>query len=261
MESGNTFSIGDVLNRVFDLYKQHFGVLIPAAFWLFLVVSILGGVLSRTNAVALLIFYVVSLAVAILYQGMVVSLVHDVQDGRRDSSVGELFRSVGPVLGALIGASLLYGIAVGIGFILLIVPGCILLTIWAVIAPAIVIEKKDAMASFGRSRELVRGFGWPVFGAVLVATLITAIASIILLAIADAIADGPILRIVFGALASTLTAPVGGLLAAVIYYRLLELKGESAPRHPSDQGVVQDGWNEPVPPPDPPSAPGPGAPA
>ncbi len=259
MDRANTFSVGEVLNRVFDLYKQHFGVLIPAAFWLFLVVSILGGVLSRTNYLALLVFYVVSLAVAILYQGMVVSLVHDVQDGRRDSSVGELFRSVGPVLGALIGASLLYGIAVGIGFFLLIVPGCILLTIWAVIAPAIVIEKQPAMASFGRSRELVRGFGWPVFGSVIVATLITAIASIILLGIADAIAGGPILRIVFGALATTLTAPVGGLLAAVIYYRLLELKGEAAPRHPSDRGVA-DEWNEPVPPPDPP-APGPGAPA
>jgi hypothetical protein len=252
MDRGNTLSIGDVLNRVFGLYKQHFGVLIPAAFWLFLAVSILGGVLSRSNAIALLIFYVVSLAAAILYQGMVVSLVHDVQDGRRDSSVGELFRSVGPVFGALVGASILYGIAVTIGFALLIVPGCILLTIWAVIAPAIVIEKQNAMASFGRSRELVRGFGWPVFGSVIVATLIAAVASIILLAIADAIAGGPILRIVFGALASTLTAPVGGLVAAVIYYRLLELKGESAPGHASDRSVA-DEWNEPVPPPDPPS--------
>jgi hypothetical protein len=254
MNGGNTLSVGEVLNRVFDLYRAHFGVLIPAAFWLFLLVSILGGVLSRTNALALLIFYVVSLAVAILYQGMVVSLVHDVQDGRRDSSVGELFRSVGPVIGALIGASLLYGIGVGIGFFLLIVPGCILLTIWAVIAPAIVIEKRDVIASFGRSRELVRGFGWPVFGSVIVATLITAIASFILLAIADAIAGGPILRIVFGALASTLPAPVGGLLAAVIYYRLLELKNQSAPPHPSDRGGEE--WNEPVPPPDPPAGPG-----
>jgi MFS family permease len=256
MDRGNSLGVGDVLNRVFDLYKQHFGVLIPAAFWLFLVVSILGGVLSRTNALALLIFYVVSLAVAILYQGMVVSLVHDVQDGRRDSSVGELFRSVGQVLGTLIAASLLYGIATGIGFFLLIVPGCILLTIWAVIAPAIVIEKRGVMASFGRSRELVRGFGWPVFGTVILAALIAAVASVILLAIAGAIAGGPILRIVFGALASTLTAPIGGLVAAVLYYRLLELKNESAPRHPSDQAVA-DEWNEPVPPPDPPSA-GPG---
>jgi MFS family permease len=185
---------------------------------------------------------------------MVVSLVHDVQDGRRDSSVGELFRAVGPVLGPLIGASLLYGLGVGIGFFLLIVPGCILLTIWAVIAPAIVIEKRGVFAAFGRSRELVRGFGWPVFGTVIVATLITAVASLILTAIAEAIAGGPILRIVFGALAATLTAPIGGLVAAVLYYRLLELKGDAPPPHPSDRGD----WNEPVPPPDPPS---PGPPA
>jgi hypothetical protein len=261
MDRNDGIRVGDVLNRVFELYKEHFGVLIPAAFWLFLVVSILSGIVGQHDVGLLLIVAVVTFAVAILYQGMVVSLVHDVQDGRRDSSVGDLFRSVGPVLGPLIGASILYGIAVGIGFFLIIVPGCILLTIWAVIAPAIVIEKKDVMASFGRSRELVRGFGWPVFGSVVVATLITAIASLILTGIAEAIAGGPILRIVFGALASTLTAPVGGLVAAVLYYRLLELKGDVAPPHPSDQGGPSE-WNEPVPPPpSDPGMPGPGAPA
>ncbi|MBS1843072.1 MAG: hypothetical protein JST53_01525 [Actinobacteria bacterium] len=260
MERGRTLSVGETLNRVFDLYKEHFGVLIPAAFWLFLVVSILSGIVGQHDIGLLLVVAVITFAVAILYQGMVVSLVHDVQDGRRDSSVGDLFRSVGPVLGPLIGASLLYGFGVGIGFFLLIVPGCILLTIWAVIAPAIVIEKRDVIAAFGRSRELVKGFGWPVFGTVIVATLITAIASFILTGIAQAIAGGPILRIVFGALAATLTAPVGGLVAAVLYYRLLELKGGSAPGHPSDQPGA-DEWNEPVPPPDPPSTPGPGTPA
>jgi MFS family permease len=259
MDRGKTLGVGDVLNRVFDLYKEHFGVLIPAAFWLFLLVSILSGIVGQHNVGLLLLVAVVSFAVAILYQGMVVSLVHDVQDGRRDSSVGDLFSSVGPVLGPLIGASILYGFGVGIGFFLLIVPGCILLTIWAVIAPAIVIEKRDVIAAFGRSRELVRGFGWPVFGTVIVATLITAIASLILTGIAEAIAGGPILRIVFGALAATITAPVGGLVAAVLYYRLLELKGDAAPGHPNDQGG-QDEWNEPVPPPDPPSA-DPGTPA
>jgi MFS family permease len=252
MNPGNTLRIGDVLNRVFELYKEHFGVLIPAAFWLFLIVSILSGIVGQHDVGLLLIVAVVSFAVAILYQGMVVSLVHDVQDGRRDSSVGQLFTAVGPVLGPLIGASLLYGIGVGIGFFLLIVPGCILLTIWAVIAPAIVIEKRDVMAAFGRSRELVSGFGWAVFGTVIVATLITFVVSIILTGIAEAIAGGPILRIVFGALAATLTAPVGGLVAAVLYYRLLELKGESAPRYPGDRSGTSK-WNEGVPPPEPPS--------
>jgi MFS family permease len=224
MNGGRRLSVGETLNEVFALYQQHFGVLIPAAFWLFLVVSILAGIVGQHDLGLLLIVAVVSFAAAILYQGMVVSLVHDIQDGRRDLSVGGLFRAVGPVLGPLLGASILYGIGVGIGFFLLVVPGCILLTIWAVIAPAIVIEKKDVIASFGRSRELVRGHGWPVFGTVIVATLITAIASLILTSIAEAIAGGPILRIVFGALASTLTAPIGGLVAAVLYYRLLAME-------------------------------------
>jgi MFS family permease len=255
MDRGGTLSVGDVLNRVFELYKEHFGVLIPAAFWLFLIVSILSGIVGQHQVGLLLVVAVITFAVAILYQGMVVSLVHDVQDGRRDSSVGELFRAVSPVLGPLIGASLLYGIGVGIGFILIIVPGLILLTIWAVIAPAIVIEKRDVIAAFGRSRELVSGYGWSVFGTVIVATLITAVASFILTAIAEAIAGGPILRIVFGALAATLTAPVGALVAAVLYYRLLELKGESAPRGPGDG---PSDWNEGVPPPEPPPPPPPG---
>ncbi len=240
MERNSGLRVGDVLNRVFDLYKEHFGVLIPAAFWLFLLVSILSGIVGQNDLGLLLLVAVVSFAVAILYQGMVVSLVHDVQDGRRDSSVGELFSSVGPVLGPLIGASILYGFGVGIGFFLLIVPGCILLTIWAVIAPAIVIEKKGVIDSFGRSRELVRGYGWPVFGTVIVATLITAVASLILTGIAEAIAGGPILRIVFGALASTLTAPIGGLVAAVLYYRLLALKDpprEAPPQPPPTRPV------------------------
>jgi MFS family permease len=261
MERGGTLRVGDVLNRVFELYKEHFGVLIPAAFWLFLVVSILSGIVGQHQVGLLLIVAVITFAVAILYQGMVVSLVHDVQDGHRDSSVGDLFRAVSPVLGPLIGASLLYGIGVGIGFFLLIVPGCILLTIWAVIAPAIVIEKRDVIAAFGRSRELVSGFGWSVFGTVIVATLITAVASFILTGIAEAIAGGPILRIVFGALAATITAPVGGLVAAVLYYRLLELKGESAPRFPGDAGDGPSDWNEGVPPPPPPPPGGPGTPA
>lgn len=257
MNSEKRISVGDVLNRVFDLYKEHFGVLIPVAFWLFLAVSILGGIVGQHNVGLLLLVAVITFAVAIIYQGMVVSLVHDVQDGRRDSSVGQLFNSVGPVVGPLLVASILYGFGVGIGFFLLIVPGCILLTIWAVIAPAIVIEKKGAIDAFGRSRELVKGFGWSVFGTVLVATLITLIASLIFTGIAEAIAGGPILRIVFGALASTLTAPVGGLVAAVLYYRLLELKGGSAPPHPGDQF---SGSEPPPPSPPPPSPPPPPAP-
>lgn len=229
MDRGRTLSVGDSLNEVFALYQQNFGVLIPAAFWLFLPVSILGGIVGNKDVGLLALVAILTFAVAMLYQGMVVSLVREVRDATARHSVGELLSSVGPVLPTLLVTAVLYGIGVGFGFILFIVPGCILLTIWAVIAPVIVIERVGVSAAFTRSQNLVRGFGWPVFGTVISATLIAAFATLILTAIAEAIAGGPILRIVFGTLATTLTAPIGALVAAVLYYRLLELKPDPPP--------------------------------
>jgi len=221
-------SVGDTLSEVFSIYRDNAGVLLPIAFWLFLVVAIING-LADSSAILLLVASVVGIAAGTLYQGTVVNLVKDVQDGRRDFSAGELLNSATPFIAPLVGAGILAGIAIGIGLILVIVPGLILLTIWAVIAPAIVVEKSPVMKSFGRSRELVRGNGWPVFGAIVVAFLIVAIGTIVFTAIAASIADGPLLRIVFSALASTITAPVSALVAAVLYFRLREREAVAAP--------------------------------
>jgi hypothetical protein len=213
-------SVGDTLSEVFSLYGAQAGVLLPIAFWLFLVVAIVNG-LADASLVWLPLLVIVSVVAGTLYQGVVVSLVRDVRDGSRDSDMGGLVSAAMPFVLPLIGAGLVSGIAVGIGFLLFFVPGLILLTIWAVIAPVIVVEGSGVFAAFGRSRELVRGNGWPVFGVIVVAFLIAAIASSIFIGIAGAIADGPLLRIVFSALASTITAPIGALVAAVLYYRLL----------------------------------------
>jgi hypothetical protein len=250
MDTSPKLPVGESLSEVFGLYKQHFGVLIPAAFWLFLPVSILAGIAGNKNVGLLGLAAILTFAVAMLYQGMVVSLVHDVQDGSRDSSVSELISSVGPVLPTLLVTSIIYGVAVGVGFFLLVVPGCILLTIWAVIAPAIVIEKKGIGGAFSRSQALVRGNGWPVFGTVIAATLIAGIATLFLTAIAEGIAGGPILRIVFGTLATTLTAPIGGLVAAVLYYRLVAIKGDAQLRDDPDPMMPP-----PLDPTDPPAGP------
>jgi len=245
-------SVGETLSEVFATYRENAGVLIPLAFWLFFVVAIVQG-LADDSLLLLFVGALLNVVASILYQGMVVSLVRDVQDGRRDSSVGDLYRQVTPVLWTLVGASILYGIAVAIGFALLIVPGLFLLTIWALIAPAIVIENQGVIASSRRSRELVNGFGWPVFGTVLSAALITVVVGAILLSIAAAIADGPILRIVLGLLASSVTAPIGGLVAGVLYYRLLQLKGDPGV---VAKGAADEGYTPPPPPPtEPPSGP------
>jgi hypothetical protein len=221
--------IGDTLSEVFSTYGAHAGVLLPVAFWLFLLVAIVDGVVGSDLAWLPLVI-VVSTIAGTLYQGMVVGLVRDVQDGRRDSSFSELLGYAAPVLLPLIAAGLLSGIGIGIGIVLLIVPGLILLTIWAVIAPAIVIERRDVFAAFGRSRQLVRGNGWPVFGVIIVAFVISLLGGLIFTSIAAGISDGPLVRIVFSALASTITAPIGALVAGILYYRLLAIEKASAAR-------------------------------
>ena len=240
-------SVGDTLNEVFSIYGVQAGVLLPIAFWIYLVVAVVTGIAAGGLGL-LLVALVISLMAGVLYQGVVVSLVRDVQDGKRDRSMSDLVNEAMPFVGSLLGAGVLAAVATGIGFVLLVVPGLILLTIWAVIAPVIVIERSGVMDSFRRSRELVRGNGWPVFGAILVAFLITFIVGAILNSIALAITDGVILQIVFSALASTVTAPITALVAAVLYYRLLAISNVAAPVAPAG-GEMQP----PAPPADPPS--------
>jgi ABC-type multidrug transport system fused ATPase/permease subunit len=217
--------VGGTLSQIFSTYGAQAGVLLPVAFGLYLVVAIV-------NAIIVGSFFLFPLGLAVtvvaatLYQGVVVSLVKDVQDGRRDSTVGDLIDATWPVVLPLIGVGILAGIAIGIGFLLVVVPGLILLTIWAVIAPVIVVERSGVMDSFGRSRELVRGNGWQVFGVIFVVFLISAVVGAILGGIGAGISDSIGMRILFNLIGSTLTAPIAALAAATIYFRLLAIKGE-----------------------------------
>jgi hypothetical protein len=130
------------------------------------------------------------------------------------------------VLGPLIVAGILAGIAIGLGLLLLIVPGLFLLTIWAVLAPVIVIERKDAMSSFGRSRELVRGHGWQVFGVIVVLFLLQFVVTAVIQALANSVADSVVGFSVADLIVRLLVAPLSALAAAVLFFELKALRGE-----------------------------------
>jgi hypothetical protein len=229
--------VGGTLSQVFSTYGQQAGVLLPLAFGLYLVVAIITGLFAG-NVILSLIAIGVSVIAATLYQGMVVSLVRDVQDGSRDSSVGQLIEETWPVVLPLIGAGILAGIGIAIGLIIFIVPGLILLTIWSVIAPVIVVERSGAIDAFGRSRALVKGNGWQVFGVIIVVFLIATIASFVLRAIGASISDSVAMLALFSLIASTLTAPITALAASVIYFNLIALQGAPAETVPADDAPL-----------------------
>ncbi|MDW8338407.1 MAG: hypothetical protein RMM28_04630, partial [Thermoleophilia bacterium] len=153
--------------------------------------------------------------------------VEDVRDGRADSSVGELLGRVTPYLATLVAAGILAGVAVAIGFLLLVVPGIYLLTIWALIAPAIVLERAGVLEAFGRSRALVRGRFWTVLGIVVIAAILSILAQMLISALLAFLP--PFLQSwLGGAIGGAVTVPFMALAITLTYFRLREEKAAPA---------------------------------
>ncbi len=204
-----------LVSRIWEIYTDQTLVLVGTALVLFgleFIVILL--IPSASIAIAILFW-----ALSVLYQGMVVELVQDVQDGRREHSVGGLMRSVEPVLLPLMGVSILFAIGLTIGFILLIIPGLILLVMWAVVAPVTVLERPGVFAAFGRSRELVRGNGWNVFGVIVIVALAVLIVSVLVGVLTASFGTVPHALVLW--LVDAAIAPISALSASVIYFALL----------------------------------------
>jgi hypothetical protein len=212
--SGQRISPGWVISRIWEIYRDQSSVLLGTALVLFAVQFVVFFLIPSASIALAILFW----ALSTLYQGMVVKLVQDIQDGHRDHSVGELLRSVEPVLLRLMGVSILLAIGVGIGFVLIIIPGLFLLVIWSVVAPVTVLEQPGVFAAFGRSRELVRGNGWQVFGVIVLVYVI-----VLIVVLAAGAISAP-LGSLGGALVqwavTAAIAPVSALSASVLYFAL-----------------------------------------
>jgi hypothetical protein len=221
---------GRVFERIFKIYGEQFTLLIPAALVLFIPVAILNGIVLESGGVlASLGAAAIAVIATYWYQGMVVEAVRDIIDGVRDQTIGGLFSAAAPFIWPLFAAGVLAGIAIAIGFILLIVPGLFLLTIWAVIVPAIVIDKTGVMGAFGRSRQLVRDNGWRVFGVIVVLFLLQLVVGGILTAIADSASDSFIGYAIADLIVRTLVVPLSAIAATVMFVELRRIKGEALP--------------------------------
>jgi hypothetical protein len=228
-------SIGAVLDESWTLFTRFFlrFFLIAAVVFgsLNLIYALVATAISADNEGAALLLAAVGLAAAMIgatwLQGAFVYAVQDARDGTFDSTIGEVFSRVASSVASLIGAGLLAGLGIAVGLILLVVPGLFLLTIWAVIAPVIVIERRRALEAFGRSRTLVRGHGWTVFAIVVITGLMSIVAATLLQAAFTSLPE--FLQIFVGStIAQAVVAPFGAIALAVTYFRLREAHGEAA---------------------------------
>jgi len=133
----------------------------------------------------------------------------------------ESFRFGFKRLGSVILVSVLVGLVVAGGFILLVVPGIIFFVFLSVSIPVLIVENRRGTAAMSRSWNLVKGHAWHAFGVLLVVAII---AGVIMVAV-GAIGDGAwVVRWIFAAIGQILTAPFTALASVLLY---LDLRSRS----------------------------------
>jgi uncharacterized membrane protein len=193
----NRMSIGRVFQRAFSAVTQNPLVVLGLALFVgalpglvmsylfvklgfFAPAALQSGAFSfRAMMGATLLSSLVGIVIAALVQGALTRAVVTANEGRR-ASFGESIATGLRVILPLIGLSIVIGIGVMIGFVLLIVPGIVLLLVWAVAVPALVVERVGIFDALRRSAELTKDSRWKILGLFLVLLVVYWVLSAIL---------------------------------------------------------------------------------
>jgi hypothetical protein len=213
---------GAIVREAWELYKAHWRTFVPLALIVYIVLGVITLVFGLILGwLGILIGALASIVGTFWLQGALVEAVQDVRDGKQDLSIGEMFQRVQPRLPALIVAGILAGLGIAVGLVLLIVPGLFLLTIWSLIVPTIVLEGKSAGESFGRSRELVKGNGWSVFGVIVITFVAVFVARIIVAIVTFWLPDG-VDSFASELISNTLVGPFVAVVLTLMYFALAQ---------------------------------------
>jgi len=220
--SGTEFQIGKVISKSLQVYSENIVIysLIAAAVGVPTLVLSVTQVATAPEGQAIIaiasfivIMFLSPLAVAINLHAAFQSM-----RGRPvslgESVAGGLSRFL-PLLGVMI----LFTLGATLGFLLLIVPGIILMVMWYVAVPACVLERTGPARSLGRSRELTKGYRWKIFGLILLVYVLSIIGSVLGSLLANTAAGmwgAAIVQLIWQGLA----AGFGTVMIAVVYYYL-----------------------------------------
>lgn len=238
-------TLGEVLDRTFSLYKNNF-LLFAGIVGLPHLVTLLYQFLQLTMASSTaravnrgsIGSTIGSVFVSVLVMGVVqaatVTAVSDIYLGKQ-ASIGESYRRSWAKALTVIGVILLSFLAIGVGFILLVIPGIYLACRLAVAVPACVAEDDSAVSSMERSMDLTKGHAMPMFLILLLVGLLTWVVTILLQSpiffTAIKAASGGATRPVYsigmlsysilaGFLGQVLVGPIGTIATVLMYYNL-----------------------------------------
>ncbi|MGH3023021.1 MAG: DUF7544 domain-containing protein [Gaiellaceae bacterium] len=216
--------LSGVFGEAWEMYKAHWRHFFFIALVIYAIVAVISILLTAIFGwLGFFLAALVAIAGSFWVQGTLIEAVRDVRDGRADLSVRETLNRVMPVLNRIVIAGIALGLVIGLGLILLIVPGLVFLTFFIFVIPAIVLENRGIRESFGRSRDLVRGHGWQVFGVIVLTFLLLLGVSIVLGLILSPLEEwlASLLQQLIG---NTLVAPFAAVVWTLAYYRLHALE-------------------------------------
>jgi|SRR5579871_475316 len=177
----NTFSIEEALGRGWALFKENWLLLIGALLITGVIQGVCSGIASAVGKqpVLSLIAQLAAEAVGLALYGGLARITLALVDGRTPSM--ELLFSAFPLIVNLFVAGVLTGILVGIGFVLLIVPGIFLATRLAFATFFIVDEGAGPIEAIQRSWDMTRGHFWQLFLFGIVVVILNCLGLLILL--------------------------------------------------------------------------------
>lgn len=189
INAGGDFRVGDVMSRAWNVFTSNLlfflGItllvylIIFIAVGVFVTIFVLAGASSDMGwLIAIGAFLAVMLFIGLNTVGEAVLLLGAFQLLRGQSiRVSEALQRAFARFFPLLGLSILYGLGLIVGTLLLIVPGVILLCAWAVAVPACIVEGLGPTASMGRSADLTKGYRWRIFGLLILLWVINGIGS------------------------------------------------------------------------------------
>lgn len=211
---------GRVLAEAFSAYRDNLGPLLGSAVVVFGVFDFASTLLLETDFGLLMVLVLLNMAAQALYTAVVVKLVQGARKGTPENRMGSLLASIAPAIVPLFVFTFLYALGISLGFLLLVVPGLILMTIWSLGPPAIVVEGVGPIRAFRRSQDLVEEVGWSVFIVIFVTSVIVVGVGLALGALGAEISDGFVSAYVSDVVASALATPIAALALATMYFQL-----------------------------------------